>query len=69
MGLRLAIVALALLLVALGSWVWRAAPAIATGWMDAEDRRHHRRVLRRGAVACVVVAAILVYFVIDSAVD
>jgi threonine/homoserine/homoserine lactone efflux protein len=63
----LACVVGAAVLVALGVWGWRAVPGMVPEALGVEERKQKEQMLRRGVVACFLAAAILLYFVIDSA--
>lgn len=53
------LVAMAAILATLGMWGVRQAPRLAPVSLPERERRHRQRVLRRGGVACVVVAVLL----------
>ncbi|MBA0126493.1 hypothetical protein H0B56_13160 [Haloechinothrix sp. YIM 98757] len=55
----LILTAMAAILVALGTWGIRHAPRLAPAALPGQERRHRARVLRRGGIACLVAATLL----------
>ncbi|HWU32603.1 MAG TPA: hypothetical protein VN108_07005 [Marmoricola sp.] len=49
----------ACILVPLGYWGWQAADDLISPALPSEERQHRIEVLRRGAIACEVVAVLL----------
>ncbi|SNR49829.1 hypothetical protein SAMN06265360_107203 [Haloechinothrix alba] len=50
---------MAAILAALGTWGIRHAPQLAPAPLPEQERRHRTRVLRRGGIACLVAATLL----------
>ncbi|MGN6721928.1 MAG: hypothetical protein ACTHJM_04890 [Marmoricola sp.] len=46
-------------LIPLGLWGWQAADELVSAALPSEEREHRISVLKRGAIACEVVAALL----------
>ncbi|NKQ57731.1 hypothetical protein HFP15_33205 [Amycolatopsis sp. K13G38] len=63
----LVLLALAAAVGALGRWGRRNAPRLAPGALSERDRAHRAAVLRRGGLACYVVAFLLAAFGVASA--
>lgn len=57
---------IAVLLIGLGVWGLRAVPGLVPRSLGERERAQRMRMLRRGATACFLVAAILICFVIDA---
>ncbi|WP_028933732.1 hypothetical protein [Pseudonocardia spinosispora] len=58
----------AVLLIGLGVWSLRTVPERVPRSLGERERRQRMRMLRRGATACFLVAAILICFVVDAVV-
>lgn len=50
---------MAAVLAALGTWGIRHAPRLAPGSLPEQERLHRARVLRRGGLACLLAATLL----------
>lgn len=59
-----AFVMLAVALVPIGLWARRTAVTQVSGYLDADARAKRVRVLRRGGLACWVVAGLFVAFAV-----